>query len=375
MRLPQATEDALGSCLEAVADPAGWGSALQRLGESTGAESCTFFSSELKQLSSLVMPVSTGHEVFADMWVRNEPHVPDPHFDHWRWQPHRRLPVVLEQQLFSEEDRRTLPYFQETARPTRREWHANARFKVGGSRWAFSAYRSDSRGPFTSDEAQRLAVVGPHLAPIVSMAEKFAAFQVTSSLLGLDQARCAAFVVDVRGQVVNMNRIAEYLLGEDFRLSGRRLVAGDASSNQSLQQLVARGIAARKGDTSVPAPVTICCGGEARYLVEAVPITAVLSAFFSAAKLLLLVTSLREQAAPAESILRQCLGLTTAEARLARLLAYGHDLEEAVSLLGIRMPTARSQLHAIFGKTNTRRQAELMGLLTRLAGRSGLDAE
>ena len=375
MRLPQNTEDALACCLDAVADPLGWGPALQRLGESLGAESCTFCSADLQQLSALVMPISTGHGEFAELWLRNECHAPDPHFDLWRYRPHKASAVILENQISTDDERRTLPYYQETARPAERQWLATSRFIVGGSSWWLSVYRCDRQGPFTPDDAHRLAMAGPRLAPIVSMAEKFSAFQVASSLLGLDRARCAAFVIDVRGRVVNMNRRAEDLLGADFRLSGRRLVAEDATSNLSLQELIARGIVARKGESFVPDPVAIRCGGEARYLVEALPITAVLSAFFSAAKILLLVTSLREQAAPAESVLCQGLGLTIAEARLARMLASGHNLEEAVSLLGIRMPTARSQLQAIFGKTNTRRQAELMSLLTRLAGRTSPEKE
>jgi DNA-binding CsgD family transcriptional regulator len=375
MRLPQDAEDALACCLDAVADPLGWGTALQRLGESLGAESCTCGSGDLKQLSALVMPVSTGHEAFRDLWLRNERHAPDPHFDHARWRRNKGSTVVLEHHLCTDDERRTLPYYQETARLAEREWLANSTFVVGNSTWWMAVYRSDRRGPFTADEAPLLAMVGPRLAPIVSMAEKCSAFQVTSSLRGLDQARCAAFVVDARGHVVNLNCQAENLLGADIRLSGRLLVAGDASSNVALQQFVARGIAARKGETFAPDPVAIRCGGEVHYLVEAIPITTVLSAFFSAARILLLVTNLRAQAAPAETVFCQGLGLTTAEARLARVLASGHDLEEAVRLLGIRMPTARSQLQAIFGKTDTRRQAELMRLLTRLAGRSGRDVE
>lgn len=376
MELPQNTEDALSCCLDAVADPPGWGTALQRLGESLGAESCTFCSNDLQQLSALVMPVSTGHEEFAEMWLRNEPHAPDPHFVFGRCRLHRGLAVALEHQFSTDDERRTLPYYQETARPAERDWLAISTFMVGNSCWWLSLYRSDRRrGPFVPDDAPRLAMVGMRLAPIVSMAEKFASLQVRSSLLSLERARCAAFVVGVGGQVLNMNRRAEDLLGADLNLRGKRLVARDASSNLSLQQLVAKSIAARRGKTLVPDPVAIRCDGEARYLVEAVPVTAVLSAYFSAASILLLVTSLRAQATPAESVLRQGLGLTTAEARLARVLASGHDLDGAISLLGIRMPTARSQLQAIFYKTNTRRQAELMSLLTRLAGRGGRHEE
>ena len=202
------------------------------------------------------------------------------------------------------------------------------------------------------------------------MAEKFAAFQVASGLSGLEQARCAAFVIDAKGQVLNMNRRAEGLLGEDLHLSGRRLVLTDAPSNQPLQRLVASGVSARRGEVFAPAPVVAQRKGEPWCLIEAVPVTSLLSAFFSSAKFLLLVTDLKAPAPPSYSVLRHALGLTPAEARLARALGSGQGLEEATRHLGIRMPTARSQLRAIFAKTSTRRQAELMSLLTRLGAAS-----
>jgi DNA-binding CsgD family transcriptional regulator len=165
-----------------------------------------------------------------------------------------------------------------------------------------------------------------------------------------------------------MNRRAELLLGGDFHLSAGRLVAVDLPSNSALQRFVARGVSARRGETFVSGPIVIHCKGEARYLVEAVPMTALLTAVFSAARILLLVTPLKAPTPPSETVLRQALGLTPAEARLARALASGHDMEESAKLLGIRMTTARTQLRAIFGKSNTRRQAELVRLLTRFSG-------
>jgi DNA-binding CsgD family transcriptional regulator len=60
--------------------------------------------------------------------------------------------------------------------------------------------------------------------------------------------------------------------------------------------------------------------------------------------------------------------LTPAESRLAAMLASGKTVAEAATSLGIAMPTARSHLRAIFGKTGTRRQSELtLHLLTSLA--------
>jgi hypothetical protein len=42
-------------------------------------------------------------------------------------------------------------------------------------------------------------------------------------------------------------------------------------------------------------------------------------------------------------------------------------LDEIAAELGIKMTTARTQLAAIFAKTDTRRQAKLVAILTRLA--------
>jgi DNA-binding CsgD family transcriptional regulator len=58
-------------------------------------------------------------------------------------------------------------------------------------------------------------------------------------------------------------------------------------------------------------------------------------------------------------------GLTGAEARLAARLVAGVSLRKAAATEGITYETARSRLKAIFRKTGTTRQAELVLLLSR----------
>jgi DNA-binding CsgD family transcriptional regulator len=70
---------------------------------------------------------------------------------------------------------------------------------------------------------------------------------------------------------------------------------------------------------------------------------------------------------PSEEALRSVFSLTGAEARVAQGLAQGDSLEEIAAVLGVRISTARTQLAAIFGKTQTQRQAKLVALLSRLA--------
>jgi DNA-binding CsgD family transcriptional regulator len=70
---------------------------------------------------------------------------------------------------------------------------------------------------------------------------------------------------------------------------------------------------------------------------------------------------------PSEARLRKLFELTAAEARLAQCLSCGESLEEAALKLSIKMTTARTQLAAVFAKTDTRRQAKLVAILSRVA--------
>lgn len=99
----------------------------------------------------------------------------------------------------------------------------------------------------------------------------------------------------------------------------------------------------------------------------------------SACCLALIVTPLRpsmvaiwmldtEAAAAAnEGLLSALFALTPAEARLALGLLAGHTAEDYAHHAGVGMATVRSQLHGIFVKTGTRRQAALAALLARIA--------
>src|SRR5204863_9003408 len=61
---------------------------------------------------------------------------------------------------------------------------------------------------------------------------------------------------------------------------------------------------------------------------------------------------------PSATRLRALFDLTHAEAKLAQFLSRGDSLEEVAEKLCIKMTTARTQLAAVFAKTETRRQAK-----------------
>jgi DNA-binding CsgD family transcriptional regulator len=66
---------------------------------------------------------------------------------------------------------------------------------------------------------------------------------------------------------------------------------------------------------------------------------------------------------PDTLILRQLYGLTTTEATVARLLVHGHCPTAIADQLSLSLATVKTHLRAIFDKTGTHRQAELVAHL------------
>jgi DNA-binding CsgD family transcriptional regulator len=368
MPLTPRTERALEACYDALLAPGRWSSALQLLGESLGGVSCLFF--EHDRDSALGRPMSIEHEGFSDLWNRNEPHAPDPHVGPWlercKYFIRSGCGSAIEHQFSTEEERRTLPYYQETARPARREWQAFVYFSVEGDDWCLPIYRGDDRGPFTPADAKGLAKVGPSLAKVVSLARKFAAFDAASKLSALERVSSAAVVIDATGRATQMNLPAQNLLGADLNLTRGRPAARDSASNRRLQELISLALHTPPGAAPYYAPIVINRDDAPWLLVEAMPVTAYGSDLFSSGRLILLLTDLRSPLRPDLTQLCAAFGLTAAEAKLAAKVASGTGVDGAAASLGVSRETARTQLKAVFAKTNTRRQAELAGLLARL---------
>jgi len=365
MPLSVRTDRALEACYDAILSPARWPQALQLLAESLGAASCILHTHDPVEAPPKV-PMSTGHEHFDELWTRNEQNAPDPH-------PRRCVSFaraghasIVEHQIVSDEERRTLPYYWETARPAKREWLATSFFLIEGRSWCLPVYRGGSRGPFTTEDARYLALVGPHVGKLVGLAEKFAAFNEEANVSTLERVNCAALVIDGSGRVKYANGLAQELMGESVDLVRGRLTASDPASNRRLQQLISSALVVGSINNASCAP-TVIDRDEAPWLwVEAMPVTAFASDLFSSGRAILLLTDLTSQLRPDAGLLRIAFGLTAAEARLAATLATGMGLKEAAAFRGINRETARSQLKSIFAKTGTRRQADLIGLMARV---------
>jgi DNA-binding CsgD family transcriptional regulator len=101
-------------------------------------------------------------------------------------------------------------------------------------------------------------------------------------------------------------------------------------------------------------------------LIRVLAIASAARSPFLGARVLLTFADLRPKPGPDPRLLISLFGLTAAEARLASLVTSGAALDEIAGQLRIARETARSQLKAVFAKTETHRQGELVALLSQL---------
>ncbi|WP_238273027.1 helix-turn-helix transcriptional regulator [Methylobacterium cerastii] len=181
-------------------------------------------------------------------------------------------------------------------------------------------------------------------------------------LTSLERIGCGGIILATDGSVVAVNATAHAILQTIF---GRAKIAEAdllASGRELIKRLLTRGKTRIKLDSE---DWVLIERPDCRPLVmHAIP-TVVQNLDGPHTILILIDLDDTPQVSPAT--LERIFGLTRTEAKLAVLLASGASTSEAAGLQGVSVATARSQLAAIFVKTRTTRQAELVRLLVRLA--------
>jgi DNA-binding CsgD family transcriptional regulator len=177
----------------------------------------------------------------------------------------------------------------------------------------------------------------------------------------LDAPNAAAFMLSAKFTVLAMNRRAQALLaqGKGFSVDKNRLVASGAG-DAPLKALLAR--VAQSG-----APESMAFDGLPDSEVMHLTVSRIApdpeSATEGSVKLLMLVTQPGYHRVATVQQLIQIFDLSPAEARLARAVAHGQDLETFATEQGVKMTTVRTQMASIHSKTRVKRQTDLVRLI------------
>jgi|GEM_PF-4757474 len=150
----------------------------------------------------------------------------------------------------------------------------------------------------------------------------------------------------------------------DVAISCDRISIGNAVIDKTIATMLK---ACRDYDDNTPAPLPPAASARTSdgrtLLVDIFLVPRALGKAINRARFMLVLREVRGRPRSRKSHMRQSFGLTVTEADLADLLAQGMSLTEVSERLCISIWTARSHLRAIFQKTGTHRQAELVALL------------
>jgi DNA-binding CsgD family transcriptional regulator len=174
-----------------------------------------------------------------------------------------------------------------------------------------------------------------------------------------------AILVDDQARVLEHNACVRF--GDGLQLSGGFLQAPHSVDRHRLQRFLS--VVLGTPGRSPAATVTLTLprpSGLRPWLLDGIDCSDTMRGANGRAAALLLITDVERPARLTTELLAQVFELTVTEANLARELASGKSLQEASAQLAISEGHARQRLKAIFDKTNTARQGELIALLAKL---------
>lgn len=214
----------------------------------------------------------------------------------------------------------------------------------------------------TAQQHALLQRVSPHLLKAAKLSTKVNRIELelaTRDLL-LDHHPTPLWLLDGDGHVLYCNQAAARLMSQSaFPLYENFTRLHSMNLDTSLQALIRR--AAGK-DGKRHAGWLRLNAMQQELLITPVPAQASFNQHFQ--KPLVLLALLENQ--PQMGLLAELFQLTPAEQRLAELLAQQLSPEACAERLHVSLNTVRSQLRALFRKTDTSRQAELASLIGRL---------
>jgi DNA-binding CsgD family transcriptional regulator len=192
-----------------------------------------------------------------------------------------------------------------------------------------------------------------------------------SPAAALNAMQLPAVVIDRLGFVDDVNAAADAVFDNDIKIRGRRLLVNDPAARTHLKDAIDRLKDQPLDDPRwlnflAMEPVIVPRKDKLPVIVRIWPLEGPSHAPRQDVRALLTLNALEPRPGPPAAILAKTFRLTPAEAKLASIVARGASMQCAAEELKISPETARTQLKAVFAKTDTHRQSELVALLLRV---------
>ena len=280
--------------------------------------------------------------------------------------------AVTDRDVVSDDEIATDPFYRDYLIPHGLGWFAAT--SVGPDPRVVvivSVQRRFDRPRFDDAELRFVAEIGRHVEQAMRLGIRlFDGRLQREGLAGaLSAMNVGVFGLDSLGRVTTTNPAAEGFLGDGLMVANGRLRPLWHDGAKTFTDLLEHSLAGEAPPE--PRPVLLSDGGGGvRLVIHVVPVAVLQDAIepmLAETRAFVFVSRLEPGRPVDPTVLRDLLGLTLAEARVASLVGSGLSPRDAGAALGVVEETVRTVLKRVFAKTGVSRQAELVALLARVA--------
>jgi len=368
--------EAISACYDAALVPGQWQDTIKRIArifDRPDAE-IQYIDYESLEFKSL------AHFGFDPEDLNSKPEFADwPQHDPWAAAGalQQAEDIVIGTNLLSADQYRNSVFHNDYGRTVGWEWRdvLCTFFERSGDKiGALCIYSQWPQEDFSNQDAQTIALLRPHLVKALELHDRLSEINSKASfhVQLLDRLPHGIVLLNSNQRVIFHNKMIETLVqsGSLLTIAHSKLRLHGEKQNEALQAAIAN--TARLRDQA-----TLCGNGafeaydhpnSKSYTILAVPVwreDAAAVSFMSDMKphILILVSDRNPKLRRQVNIIGQMYNLTPSEARVTECLSEGATLNEIAEASGNSVHTIRSQVKAIFSKTEMHSQVELVKLI------------
>ncbi|TXJ19307.1 MAG: helix-turn-helix transcriptional regulator [Afipia sp.] len=281
--------------------------------------------------------------------------------------------VITDRDLLSPEEIETDPFYSDLLRRHGLRYFAAATVSPDPHiEVALSVQRAIGRAEYSEDELKLLEQLAPHVESSLRLSIHLMDATAMNSGMGAAMARIGigVFALDSLGRVVSSNAASQALLGDGLNVVNDRLVLANPVASEEAVTAIRNALDGNRALVAQETrPILVHRQNANRPLaLYVLPIPAQHSGngFLTRARAIVLVMNPTADGVPDPALIRDVLGVTLGEARIAALVGSGLSPKDAAERLGIAEETARSVLKRVFSKVGVSRQSELAAMMARL---------
>lgn len=377
IRMPERGDSliaAIEAIYEAAAAPALWPAALERIAACFNAEGTVLMRQRADgSFTTIVSPgLTEAARDYESTWWRHDIRAVRG-IEQGYLVPHG---VYTDRHVATPAEIETHPFYTEFLAKHGLGWFMGAFVSPHPKVMAvLSVQRAKEKGPFKTRELKALGKIAHHGEQVLRLTVRMLEAEGANLTLGdaLGKLGCGAFLLDENLRVIIANAACERLFGDAFECVDGCLCARTAFDRAALDAAL-RAVARQGVEAMLAEPKPFLLrkheGGKP-LVVYILPVRPdrpdSFAQHYASARAIVLVMDQAGHAPADPALVRDLLGLTLGEARVAALIGAGMTPRDAAGQLGIAEETARVVLKRVFDKAGVSRQSELAAMLARIS--------